>query len=158
MFVFGELAKKLSIEQAMNQIFKDAIVLNAYIDILQKSLYQTGKGADGQKLKTDKSRRSSVYATFTEIQKQKFNLPTDRVTLFDSGQFYDSFRVKAFKTYLEVYADFEKKDGNIAKNFQGMFTTEKEFESNILRPNAEAWAEFVNNEILPRLKESFLNV
>ena len=51
------------------------------------------------------------YAASTVEKKKSEGLPFDRITLFDTGAFYDSFIVKARKDEFEIIAN-TLKDGN----------------------------------------------
>lgn len=45
------------------------------------------------------------YAAKTVLIKKDQGLPFDRVTLFDTGEFYESFRVEAEKDGIVIFAD-----------------------------------------------------
>jgi hypothetical protein len=57
------------------------------------------------------------YALSTIAIKQKQGLPTDRITLFDTGAFYDSFRVRVGNGEFTITADPVKEDGNLFDDF-----------------------------------------
>ena len=57
----------------------------------REQLFQRGIDAEGVNLEAI----GGEYSPVTVIIKQAQGLPTDRVTLYDTGEFYDSFRVEA---------------------------------------------------------------
>ena len=68
--------------------------------VATKQLYVKGENALGVEISS-----YMPYTPFTiEIKKEK-GQPTDRVTLRDTGDFYDSMKVDAERTYFEIVAD-----------------------------------------------------
>ena len=53
------------------------------------------------------------YSPVTVIIKQEQSLPTDRVTLFDTGAFYSSFRVTAENDGFVIIADTAKEGADL---------------------------------------------
>jgi hypothetical protein len=57
------------------------------------------------------------YAASTKRDKRRKNLPTGHVTLFDTGDFYKSFRLIVRPTYLDITANPNKEDSNLFDDF-----------------------------------------
>lgn len=57
------------------------------------------------------------YAPLTIILKQEKGLPFDRVTLFDTGEFYNSFSVTAEKDGFVIFADTIKENNDLRKRW-----------------------------------------
>lgn len=68
--------------------------------VASKQLYAKGQNALGVDIMSYRP-----YTPFTVQMKEEKGQPTDRVTLRDTGDFYDSMRVDADKTYFEIVAD-----------------------------------------------------
>lgn len=91
----------------MNDI-KDAIV---YLNT-EKQLY-LGKDKLGQNLEDI----GGDYSPFTKDIKSKFGQPIDRVTLRDTGTFYESFEVTSFTNYIEITANPFKDGKDLQKRW-----------------------------------------
>ncbi len=72
-----------------------------------EQLFEEGINAEGVKLTTI----GGDYAPVTVLKKRAEGLPFNRVTLFDTGEFYDSFYVKVGDTYFDIVADTAKEGG-----------------------------------------------
>ena len=79
-----------------------------------EQLFERGINAEGVEL----ADIGGDYAEVTVLLKKEESLPFDRVTLFDTGEFYSSFYVKVFDTYFEIVADTIK-DGEDLQNRWG---------------------------------------
>lgn len=127
--------KTFNIKTIINEVLKHDDIHKYLIELVQKRLYEKGTTAEGEKLRTDHGKSSwhggelGFYCKNTEkIKKRKSpKQPIDRVTLKDTGEFYDSFKT-TFKNDLELSADFR----DIYDNFQDSFNSEKDFEEAIL--------------------------
>ena len=91
----------------MNDI-KDAII---YLNT-EKQLYE-GKDKLGQDLESI----GGDYSPFTKDLKTAFGQPTDRVTLRDTGIFYESFEVTSFNNYIEITANPFKDGTDLQKRW-----------------------------------------
>lgn len=122
------------IRKIINKVLQRSDVGEFVIKVIQDRLYNEGKTATGDKLKTDfaKSVRFSgtqgAYARSTEKFKKLDGLPTDRVTLFQTGEFYDSFKKEFKSNSLQISAEFR----NIYDNFQDSFSSQQDFEKAII--------------------------
>lgn len=112
---------------------------------IRDRLYYTGKDVDGNELQTDISRLEGFdphYARFTVLVKQglkeridgrrKGDERTENVTLYDTGDFYQSFAIEVRDTFAEITADFIKNDGHLQENFEFTYASREEFEDKIL--------------------------
>jgi len=86
---------------------------------IRKRLFDKGTYADGTKIETFAA-KSGVYSPVTQNIKAEKGQPTNRVTLFDSGELYESFDMKATKDTLFVNYNDKKKDGNVSDNIPEM--------------------------------------
>jgi hypothetical protein len=81
--------------------FKDLVIeLNT-----QKQLFDKGQDSTGKSL--------GEYRPFTVREKRRKGQPTDRVTLKDTGDFYESFNVQPFFGGFIIDADAEKDDKDL---------------------------------------------
>jgi hypothetical protein len=67
-------------------------------------------------MRTISSFGSNVYSLYTIAIKLDKWQPVDRVTLYDTGEFYDSFTVRIKRNHYEIKANFRKEDGSIMDN------------------------------------------
>ena len=140
--IFIEFAKQKSInDNVVNEI--------------QKRLFQKGITGDGRELKTDSSGTGEVYSPITIILKEKDNSPSNRVTLKDTGEFYDSLVTIVNKIYLEVDGDFQKDDGHMQENFTGMYGSDELFEESVLSLSDREIADIIINEYIIFYKNRF---
>lgn len=75
----------------------------------QSQLFEKGEDSLGVKLEDI----GGGYSIFTIEEKKKKGQPTDRVTLFDEGDFYDSFSVKLGPDLFEIEADTIKEGDDL---------------------------------------------
>jgi hypothetical protein len=122
------------VKKVISDVLKINAVKGALIAIIQKRLYNKGETATGKKLKTDLANsigyggNLGFYSAKTESIKASKNQPVNRVTLNDTGEFYDSFKAEFKTDNLDVSADFR----DIYDNFLETFSSEKEFQEEIL--------------------------
>lgn len=89
-------------------IFSKKDVQDFIIDLnVQGQLYEKGINAEGVELESI----GGEYSTLTKWLKSEAGLPFDRVTLFDTGEFYESFTITANKEGLTIESDTNK-DGD----------------------------------------------
>lgn len=103
----------IDIFELIDELFKNQEVQNAAIEFNQSQL-QDGEDALGKRIITI---GGSPYRPFTVTMRRKKGLPTNKVTLFYSGEFYKTFYVQILKDGYEIKADFQKEDGSILDNF-----------------------------------------
>lgn len=103
---------------SMNEALNEAGEKNEkfILDQIRGRLLKSGTTADGKQLRTDKAQAGNVYSTYTMILKEAKGQPTDRVTLFDKGQFHGSFDLKPEKDQFTTSGDEQKPDGKISDN------------------------------------------
>ncbi len=156
MALFSDIAKKFN-ENAVKTTFDktfDKQKQEQIISQILKRLYAYGIAGNKQKLITDKHAQGEFYAEMTIGIKKEANLPTSRVTLQHTGEFYDSFTSKKIAQGFEIKADFEKKDDHIWRNFTGIFASAEKFENAItsLTENEQKiMLENVKNEIVDNI-------
>jgi hypothetical protein len=130
--------------EMLDEIMKQSVVQN---EIIRLNHEQLESGIDAND-KTIKTIGGSPYRPFTVVRKKLKNQPTNRVTLKDTGAFYNTFRVRTTKEGYKVLADFEKKTGSILDNFASDF--------DFLGLTPESLAELVYETILPRLERMII--
>ena len=82
----------------------------------QEQLYKKGIDSEGRKLKSGSFSaiiNDEVYAMRTIFEKELKGQPTDRVTLNDTGDFYNSFRVNATDDEIIITAKTMKQDNDL---------------------------------------------
>jgi hypothetical protein len=110
---------KLDIGESIFFIIKKNNDVKRYILSLNQfeQLYDEGIDADGQKLTTYKAFGRNAYSLRTIVLKRASSLPDDRVTLFQTGRFYRSWKVAVERDSFEITANFDVHGaGKIAEN------------------------------------------
>lgn len=79
------------------------------IDLNTKDQLYEGINADGEDLESI----GGQYSNLTIEIKKREGLPTDRITLFQTGDFYDTFEIEPFKGGFEIFADTDKESGDL---------------------------------------------
>lgn len=106
-----------SVFDLIDETFKTQSVQKTTIEFNQYQL-QAGEDALGQTINTI---GGSPYKPYTVVIRRSKGLPTNLVTLEDTGEFYKTFRVIIVKDGYEITANFQKEDGNILDNFSSTF-------------------------------------
>jgi hypothetical protein len=88
-----------------DQIKEEIIYLNT-----QEQLFN--KGIDSEGVRLDAA-RGFGYANVTKQIKARKGQPTDRITLKDTGEFYQSFKVDVREGVITINADAQKDDTNL---------------------------------------------
>ena len=149
---FLEISKKFNQELIMDAFINsitDSIARKIRTEIPER-IYRTGQDAQGWKLATNLG--SPYYSKNTTRIKKNKNQPTDRVTLRDTGKFYKSFRVDFIVNGFEITANFQKKDGNIYRNFSQRYNF-NEFKNDITSLNEKEF-----NNLLEELKPKIIDI
>ena len=133
------------ITSLLNLAWKQKHIQFFITDLVQIQLWQ-GKDSENKEIQTYSAYGSYVYSLYTISIKQATGLPSDRVTLYQTGSFYDSMRISTFKGGFEILADFKKTDGNILDNIP------EGYQPFLLDLSEESLAELVDEKILPFLK------
>lgn len=119
----------------------------------QDQLYNDGTTYEGKKLITDKASMqrkpgaktyNNVYAWKTIQNKKQEGKRTENVTLNDTGEMYDSMKVKFYTDGMMIDANFNKDGEDIAYNF--LFWGGEPFKNQVLYFTDEA--ENVINDII----------
>jgi hypothetical protein len=87
---------------------------------IRTRLYDKGTYADGKQIKTYRAQGSDVYSPFTIQLKKQEGQPTDRVTLKNEGELYESFNVKTESSGFAVEFEDDKEDGKVSDNIPDM--------------------------------------
>jgi hypothetical protein len=140
---------KLNIKDATNvvtdnkSIQYEALRLNR-----QVQLYEQGVGVDGKKLRSPYARGASVYAPNTEYLKLEKRQPIDRVTLRDSGAFYQTFNVKKKGTDIIISADTIKEGEDLEDKFGKVVGLDEESKSVLREMSKPIVMQYVKSKIL----------
>lgn len=154
--VFKTVANNLKgniINDICSIILAEQFVKDWIIQTIQKRLFQTGKDNKGNELNTDTAlwQKTDFYSNNTKAIKKSKGQKISNVTLFDTGDFYDSFQIAEKKTFIELKANFNKPDGNIFENFTKSYSNFTDFETAILSLSDEEMDLFITEIFLPRL-------
>jgi hypothetical protein len=136
---YKKLFESVDIYSMLDEIFSQSRVQDEVIRLNQEQL-QSGVDSRDKEINTI---GGSPYRPYTVKIKKIKGQPTNIVTLYDTGAFYNSFRVKITNQGYEILADFRKDDGDIRDNLPGEF--------DVLGLTDESLAELVYETILPRL-------
>jgi hypothetical protein len=131
--------------ELLDEVFKINSVQQEVIRLNQEQLYS---GIDSQD-KLIHTISGHPYALKTIWIKRKKGQKTDVVTLKDTGEFYESFRVRITENGYEILADFEKADENILDNFTNEF--------DFLGLINESLQELVDNQVMYQLTKLLRN-
>lgn len=138
---FADLKKIFDwdLSSLLDEVFKQSEVKGTMIEFNQDQL-QDGTDALGQVISTI---GGSPYRAKTVIIKRKKGQPTNKVTLKDTGEFYQTFKVVFVKDGYEITADFQKGDENILDNFGSQY--------DFMGLDLESLTELCFEVVLPRL-------
>jgi len=161
MATFASIAESFEIDfnKELQKIFKSPLVIDFVVRKLWSDIYMSGNvGRNSTKLETDTARNQSfnsgVYSTFTQGLKKIKGQKTSNVTLEDTGTLRLSTELKAFPTFFELTADFEKKNGTVYDNFQDIFKSRKEFEDAVLTLSQSRYDELIEKYIIDGLQNT----
>lgn len=98
-----ELEGKL--DEIIEEITEEKETQEFLIKVLQDQLFETGADGNGESL--------GKYSFFTSQIKRAKGQPTNRITLVDTGDFYESYFIDAFRGGFIIDADGEKEDSNL---------------------------------------------
>jgi hypothetical protein len=86
-----------------------------------QSQLQDGIDSQGKRIRTisaSEQGNGQVYSLFTIAEKAKKGQDFSNVTLYDTGEFYNSMKIENTGNETKFLADFDKPDGNIYDNFE----------------------------------------
>ena len=114
---YKKVFQNISISDMLDEIFSISRVQDEVIRLNQEQLQSGIDSAD----KVINTIGGNPYRPYTVKIKEKKGQPTDVVTLYDTGEFYNSFRVKLVIGGYEILADFRKGSDDIRDNLPGEF-------------------------------------
>ena len=103
------------ITDILYQVFQQQEIKDIIINLNHSQLRQ-GQDNEGKKLKTYAATGSDVYSRTTIVQKQLSGQPSNIVTLFDTGEFYETFDIIVSQAQAQIVANFNKGTENISDN------------------------------------------
>lgn len=127
-----------TIELSIKDIVKDTVRKYDFVIldyIRNKQLFQKGEKYDGKKIKPG-------YSRITIKIKQKKGDPYDRVTLKDTGKFYNTMQLFLGQSYIYVTINVSYYD-----------KLEKKYGRKIIGLQEQFLEEFAENYIIPELKK-----
>ena len=134
------LNKILSLEGKEDEIIEEITNYDEtqlfLIKVLQEQLFSSGEDGLGNSL--------GSYTPFTVSEKIKKGQPYDRITLKDTGDFYESYFINAFKGGFVIDANAQKTSGNLFVRFG----------DDVLLPNPET-LELIKDYYVQQLIEYF---
>ncbi len=136
--------KEPDIFKMLDIIFRDNEVKDQAIAFNHEQL-QEGEDAEGKIIETIGGHPYSFTTIRIKQKEGKTKSPPDKVTLYDTGEFYDTFKVRLVKGGYDITAGFAKDDGSILDNFTGEFDFTGLQDSFLI--------ELVMEDILPRLSQ-----
>ena len=117
----NELIKSFeNIDEIILQITEEPETQKFLIDVIQDQLYNTGQDGNGQSL--------GEYSPVTVQIKRRKGDPVDRITLVDTGEFYDSWTIDPFLGGFIIDGDGQKSPSD------NLFVT---YGDDIQKPNDE---------------------
>lgn len=128
----------------------DSAIKNEIIKTITNRLFLSGKDGNQKKMRTNKG--NFFYSNYTKFLKEQKGQPIDRVTLKDTGKFYDSYGVVTSDTGYEINANFTTGDNHIFWNFSA-FYTKMEFEK-ALTKLTDFEQELLLKYLIPKIVEN----
>lgn len=113
-----------NIDEIILEITQEKETQDFLIEVLQDQLFTTGEDGNGLSL--------GDYSPVTVQIKRAKNQPTDRITLKDTGEFYESYEIEPFKGGFIIDADGQKSPSD------NLFV---KYGDDILKPNDETLTE-----------------
>ncbi len=163
MGAFAKISESYSgvnFNKIFQKIFSKEKIEKYIVENIAKDLYNSGITGDGKILQTDTAKRQGLglpYSKFTTKLKADKNHPTNRVTLYDTGEFDYSMNVYAGNLYAEVKADFQKDNGNIYDNFKYLFKSYSDFQSSVLTLRKKKFDTLLDSYILIEFQKELIN-
>ena len=160
---FAKRIKKINVLSIVQEILSDRNVQLTILDAIRWRLGEHGKDAHGNILITDLAQKQGfgyryAYSTIYErkppgrfIGKIQRGETWKHVTLRNEKNFYPSMDIDADKFYANIKAEFIKEDGHIYRNFTMSYSSQKEFEKEVLSPGTKVINSLIHNVIYPRL-------
>jgi len=106
-------AKKLDSNRLMFEVLKNDKKIQKEILDLNRWAQLFRKGIDSDGILLSDVRPKGGYTSYTIQLKREKLQRTDHVTLRDSGEFYDSFKLKVSNTFFEIDANPNKDQTNL---------------------------------------------
>ena len=100
-----------------NALDRNPEIQRRILDLVRvEQLFKRGISGDGTDLNT-LTQSGFGYAASTRERKRRKGQPTNRVTLFDTGAFYKSFRLELNRSSFHIEAQAQKPNGNLFDEF-----------------------------------------
>ena len=109
--------KSLNVNSLLIDLYQNKGFRNFIIQANRKQLYDFGIDSNEKKLRSKFARAGEVYAPQTILYKQALGVPTDRITLKDTGEFHESMNLQLTNNTFVVDADTDKETNDLAKTW-----------------------------------------
>lgn len=110
-------------------------------------LYEHGVGVDGRELRSVYARYGNVYANRTIAYKREKNQPINRITLRDTGAFYQTFSTKLKAGELYLTANTIKDGEDLQDKFGQVIGLTAESKSELLKQAKPIVLQYVKGKI-----------
>lgn len=113
---------KFNVNATIEQILSSGDYPKALPDWIKERLWEQGLYSTGEEIRTYSATNNNVYAVTTVIGTPEFEgkmakgQPYDRVTLRDTGAFYNTFSLKPKQASFTIDYNDTKSDGDISDN------------------------------------------
>lgn len=124
------------------EVKREAVRLNT-----QVQLYERGENTLGQKMRSFFARFGRYYADFTINEKQIKSQVTDRVTLRDTGAFYNTFKAR-FDGELKLTADTNKDGEDLQDTWGQVVGLNEDTKSELVKTIKPKVIDYVKSKVL----------
>lgn len=107
---------RVDIKKALSNVLNDE-KLKQFVVSMNTNEQLFDEGEDSRGIKLDSI--GGEYSPFTKDNKLSLGLPIDRVTLFQTGDFYESFNVRFELPYLIITANDQKENVKLNEEWGG---------------------------------------
>lgn len=114
----------------------------------QVQLYEKGVSIDGKQMRSVYARFGNVYSNRTIAYKREKNQPINRVTLRDTGAFYQTFTAKVKAGELFLYADTIKDGKDLQDSFGQVVGLTEESKTELIEQAKPLILQYVKSKIL----------
>jgi hypothetical protein len=142
------------------QVLKNDKGFNAFIISMNRNeqLYFEGIDIDGKKLKSgtfSAIANNRPYSFTTEQIKKQKGQPIDRVTLYDTGQFYKTFKIVLTQDFdLQIIANTNKADGDLTETWEKIIGLTEENYQRAIKRAQEILISYISNQVNDALKKA----
>lgn len=142
-------ALKLNEKDALKVVTDNKSIQYQAIRLNRKvQLYEQGVGVDGRELRSVYARYGNVYANRTIAYKREKNQPINRVTLRDTGAFYQTFNTKLINGELFLTANTIKDGEDLQDKFGQVVGLTTESKNELIKQAKPIVLTYIKSKIL----------